>query len=330
MRRRDFIALFGSAVVRWPLPARAQQAGRRPIIGILAPATQSSWTGNESAFRKRLKELGWTDGSTVTIEMRWAEGRTERFAEISEEFARLQVEVIVTAATLPVLAAKRATPRTPIVFAGVGNPVGAGLVASLAKPGGNVTGVSNQTPELAGKRIELLRAVAPGLGRLAILGNIDSQSVAQEMEEARTAASALGLQPVGLAVHRPEDFEPAFEGLKERADALYVAQDPLTAAQRAFINRSALRARLPTMHGQRDFVVSGGLMSGLMSYGPNLPQAFARVAELVDKILRGAKPADIPVEQPTTFELVINLGTARALGLTVPASVMAVADEVIE
>jgi putative ABC transport system substrate-binding protein len=310
----------------WPLHARAQQAGRRPSIGLLAPGSQSSWSSNEAALRRRLSERGWTDGSTVTIQTRWADGRGERFVEIAEEFARLEVDVIITAATLPVLAAKRAAPRTPIVFAGVGNPVGAGLVASLAKPGGNVTGVSNQTSELAGKRIELLRVIAPGLARLAILGNIDGQSVAQEMEEARTAASAMGLQPVSLAVHRPEDIEPALAGLSDRADALYVAQDPLTATARTFINRSALQARLPTMHGQRDFVVSGGLMS----YGPNLPESFARAAELVDKILRGARPADIPVEQPTRFDLVINLATARALGLTVPASLIATADEVIE
>jgi putative tryptophan/tyrosine transport system substrate-binding protein len=320
------MSLVGGAMGLWPLYARAQPSRKIPVIGVLAPSNPQSWRTNESAIRARLSELGWTDGSTVTIQMRWADARNERFVEIAEEFARLRVDVIVTGASLPVLAAKRAAPNTPIVFAGVGNPVAAGLVASLARPGGNVTGVSNQTPELAGKRIELLRGVAPGLGRLAILGNNDTPSVAQEMEEARRAASALGLQHVSLAVHRTEDISPAFEGLSDRADGLYVVQDPLTGANQVLINNSALKARLPTMLGNPDYVVSGGLMS----YGPGLSELFRRAADLVDKILRGAKPADIPVEQPTRFDLVINLGTARALGLTVPASLIATADEVIE
>ena len=299
---------------------------RSAVIGVLVSSNAQSWSSNESALRARLSELGWTDGSTVTIQMRWADARNERFVEIAEEFARLEVDVIVTGGTLPVVAAKRAAPNTPIVFAGVGNPVGAGLVASLARPGGNVTGVSNQTPELAGKRIELLRGVVSNLGRLAILGNIDSPSVAQEMEEARRAAGALGLQQVSLAIHRAEDISPVFEGLSDRADGLYVVQDPLIGAKQVLINSSALKARLPTIHGNRDFITSGGLMS----YGPNLSDSYRRAADLVDKILRGARPADTPVEQPTRFDLVINLGTARALGLTVPASLTAMADEVIE
>jgi putative ABC transport system substrate-binding protein len=234
--------------------------------------------------------------------------------------------VIVTGGALPVVATKRAAPNRPIVFAAVGNPVGAGLVASLARPGGNVTEVSNRTPELAGKRIELLRGVVSNLGKLAILGNIDSPSVAQEMEEARRAAGALGLQQVSLAIHRAEDISPVFEGLSDRADGLYIVQDPLISAKQVLINSSALKARLPTMHGNRDFITRGGLMS----YGPNLSDSYRRAADLVDKILRGAKPADIPVEQPIRFDLVIHLGAARTLGLTMPASLIATADEVIE
>ena len=295
MKRREFITLLGGAAA-WPLAARAQKAGKVPTIGFLGaatPATASAWT---AAFTQRLGELGWVEGSNVAIEYRWAEGRSERFAEIASEFVRLKVDIIVTHSSPPVLAAKQATSVIPIVFATAGNPVGTGLVASLARPGGNVTGLSNQTGDLAAKRVELLRQVAPRLTGLAILANVENPAAVADMHEAETAARTLGLDAIPIEIRRAEDIAPGFE------------------------------ARLPTMHGFREYVQS----AGLMSYGPNLPDGFRRAADYVDKILSGAKPGDLPVEQPTKFDLVINAKTARALGLEIPHTLLALADEVIE
>jgi putative ABC transport system substrate-binding protein len=327
MRRREFIGFIGGAAA-WPAVAWAQQQrlNRIPTIGILVASNREDWAGNALAFERRLAELGWNNGSNVTIESRWADGRSDRFAKIADELVQLKVDIIVTGGTLPVLAAKNATSTIPILFAGVGNPVGAGLVAALAHLEGNVTGVSTQTPEIASKRVQFLREIAPGLSRLAILGNIDSASVVQEMAEARAAATTFGLQTLRLEIHHPDDISPVFAGLKDRADALYVVIDPLVLARRSLINTMAIGARLPTMHGSREFAAAGGLMS----YGANLPDSFRRVAEFADKILRGAKPGDIPVEQPTKFELVINLTTAKALGLSAPLTLLAIANEVIE
>ena len=326
MRRREFITLLGGAAAAWPLAARAQQPAKLPTIGFLGastPSAQSQWV---AAFVQRLRELGWIEGRTVAIEYRWAEGRSERFAEIAAEFVRLKVDVIVTAGTAAVLAAKQATSVIPIVFAVAGDPVGSGLVASLARPGGNVTGLSIQATDLAGKRLELLREVVPGLRRLAIMANVGNPGAVLEMGEVQAAARTLGLEVATLEIRRAEDIAPAFEALKGRADALYVCADPLVITNRIRINTLALGARLPTMHGIREYVEAGGLMS----YGPNFPDLFRRAADYVDKILRGAKPADIPVEQPTKFDLVINLTTAKALGLDVPPTLLARADEVIE
>jgi putative tryptophan/tyrosine transport system substrate-binding protein len=283
----------------------------------------SQWV---AAFVQRLRELGWIEGRTVAIEYRWAEGRSERFAEIAAEFVRLKVDVIVTYATPPVIAAKRATAVVPIVSAVMGDPVGTGLVANLARPGSNVTGLSVLTPDLAAKRLELLREVVPGLRRLAVLANVSNPISGPEMSEVQAAAKALGLDVVTLEIRRTEDIAPAFETLKGRAQALYVAGDPLVVAHRVSINTLALVARLPTNYNQREYVEAGGLMS----YGVNWPDLFRRTAEYVDKILRGAKPGDIPVEQPTKFDLVINLNTAKALGIAVPPTLLARADEVIE
>ena len=268
---------------------------------------------------QRLRELGWIEGRTIAIDYRWAEGRSERFAEIAAEFVQLKVDVIVTSGTRRSLAAKQATSVIPIVFAVAGDPVGSGLVASLARPGGNVTGLSIQSADLVGKRLELLREVVPGLRRLAILANVGNPAAVLEMSEVQAAARTLGLEVVTLEIRRAEDIVPAFEALKGRADALYLCSDPLIITNRIRINTLALGARLPTMHGSREYVEAGGLMS----YGPNFPDLFRRAAEFVDKILRGAKPADIPVEQPTKFDLVINLTTAKALGLAVPPTLLA-------
>ena len=296
-----------------------------PMIGFLGantPAVQSQWT---AAFVQRLRELGWIEGRTVAIEYRWGEGRTEGFTEFMAEFVRLKVDVILTHGTA-VPAAKQATAVIPIVFAIAGDPVGSGMVASLARPGGNVTGLSLQQADVVGKCIELLREVVPGLRRLAILANVGFPNAATVIAEVQAAARMLGLEVATLEIRQAEDIAHAFEALKGRADALYVASDPLVNTNRIRINTFALGARLPTMHTFREHVEAGGLMS----YGPNLPDLWRRAGDYVDKILRGAKPADLPVEQPTKFDFVINLVTAKALGLSVPRMLLARADEVIE
>jgi putative ABC transport system substrate-binding protein len=279
-----------------------------------------------AAFVARLRELGWIDGRNVAIEVRWAEGRDERFAEIAAEFVRRKVDVILTHNTPPVLAAKQATSVIPIVFATAGDPVGIGVVASLARPGGNVTGLSGEATDTAGKRLELLREVVPGLRRLAILANVGSAYTTLELSQVWPTARLLSLEATVFEIQRTEDIALAFEALKGRADALYVTPDPVTIVNRVRISTLALGARLPTIYAVREPVEAGGLMS----YGPNWPHMFRRAADYVDKILRGTKPADIPVEQPTKFDLVINLTTAKALGLEVPPSLLARADEVIE
>ena len=323
MRRRDFITLVGGAAAAWPRAARAQQ--KLPTIGYLGTAAAAAWAPWTAAFVQRLHELGWTDGRTVEIRYRWAEGRAERWAEIAAEFVRLKVDVIVTGGNAAV-AAKQASSAVPIVFALVDDPVGLGLIASLARPGGNVTGLSIQNPDLAGKRVELLREVVPGLRRLAIMANVELPSAASEMREVQTAARTLGLDATTFPIRRAEDIAPAFEALKGSADALYVVGDGLVITHRVRINTLALIARLPTIYPVREYVDAGGLMS----YGPNFPDQFRRAADYVDKILRGAKPGEIPVEQPTKFDLVINLTTAKALGLTIPESFLLRADEAIE
>jgi putative ABC transport system substrate-binding protein len=275
---------------------------------------------------QRLRELGWSEGRNVAIEYRWAEGRSERFAEIAAEFVRLKVDVILTHNTPPALAAKQATSVIPIVFATAGDPVGSGIVASLARPGGNVTGLSSQAPDAAGKKLELLGELIPGLHRLAILADVNNPYAALDVGEVRGAARTLGLEVSTFEIRLAGDIDAAFEALKGRAQALYVVAVPLLFVNRVRINALALAARLPTMHGVREYVEAGGLMS----YGPNWPDMWRRAADFIDKILRGAKPADLPVEQPTKLELVINLKTAKALGLTIPPAVLARADEVIE
>jgi ABC-type uncharacterized transport system substrate-binding protein len=322
VKRRAFIMLIGGAAVAWPLAARAQQ--KLPTIGLLGASTPANWSQWTTAFVQRVRELGWIEGRTVAIEYRWAEGRSERYTEIADEFVRLNVNVIVTVGSA-VPAAKHATSFIPIVFAAAVDPVGAGLVGSLARPGGNVTGLSVQSSDLAGKRLELLREAVPALRRLAIIGNVGYPAAVLELREVQRAADKLGLDVDTLEIRRADDIVPAFGTLRSGAQALYVCPDALVNANRGRINTMALGARLPTMHGLRD-----NLEGALLSYGPNLPDLWRRAGDYVDKILRGAKPADLPVEQPTKFELVINLVTAKALGLTVPSTLLARADEVIE
>jgi putative tryptophan/tyrosine transport system substrate-binding protein len=325
MRRREFITLIGGASA-WPLVARAQQAGKLPTIGFLGAGTPSAWSHWVAAFVQRLHERGWIEDRTVAIQYRWAEGRGERLAQIAAEFIRLKVDVIVTQSTPAVIAAKQATAVIPIVFVGIGDPVGTGLVASLARPGGNITGLSIQAADTAAKRLELLREVVPNLRRLAIMVNVGNSSSVLESREVQAAARTLGLEVAALEIRRGEDITPAFEALKGRAEALFVAPDPLLNTNRVSINTLAQGARLPTMYGLREYVEAGGLVS----YGPSIADQYRRAADYVDKILRGTKPAEIPVEQPTKFDLIINLTTAKALGLTIPESFLLRADKVIE
>ena len=325
MRRREFISLLGGATA-WPLSARAQQTRRLRTIGFLGAATAVVWAPWTAAFEKRLDELGWMKGRTVAIEYRWAEGRSIRFAEIASEFVRFNVDVIVTAGTESTIAVKQVTSEVPIVVALATDPVAAGLVASLARPGGNVTGFSHQGTDIAAKRLELLREILPNLRRLAILVNVNNPGSVLEMREAEAAARTLGLDVTKLEIRRADDIAPAFEAIKGRADALYVPPDALVNANRVRIHTLSLSAQLPDVYGFRGYVEVGGLMS----YGADFTDLFRRAAEIVNKILRGAKPADIPVEQPTKFDLVVNLTTAKALGLNVPDKLLALADEVIE
>jgi len=326
VKRREFITLLGGAAVAWPLAARAQQSAKLRTIGFSGQSTRSAESELVAAFTQRLRELGWSEGRTITIEYRWSEGRAERFVQIAAEFVRLKADVIVTSGTPQVLATKQATSVIPIVFARVGDPVANGLVVSLGQPGGNVTGLSSQADELAGKRLELLREVIPSLRRVAILANVGNPFSVMELGEAQAAARTLGLEFDALEIRRAEDIVPAFEAIKGRTQALYVCPDGLVDANKIRINTSALGARLPTMHGYREYVEAGGLMS----YGAKLPEMYRRAADYVDKILRGAKPGELAVEQPTKFDFIINLTTAKALGIELPPTLLSRANEVIE
>lgn len=324
MRRREFITLLGGAATVWPIAAPAQQAGKMPTIGILG-VDFTGWGPWAAAFVARLHELGWIEGRTVALEYRWDEGRDARDAEIADEFVRLKIDVIL-ANGKSVAALKRATTTIPIVFPLAPDPVGGGYVDSLSRPGGNITGLSIEATELASKRLALLREVVPGLRQVAIMFDADYPQAALEAGAVQAVARTLGLNAMSLEIRRAEDVASAFEALKTRADALYVVVSSLINANAARITTLALGARMPTIFVAREYVQLGALMS----YGPNFPDLFRRAGEIVDKILRGAKPADIPVEQPTKFELVFNLKTAKVLGLTIPPNLLSIADEVIE
>jgi len=313
------------APLTFPLTAGAQQGERVRVIGYLGVTTPSDGSERTAAFVQGLRELGWIEGRNVAIEVRWAEGRGERFSAIAAEFVRLKVDVILTAGGA-VLATKQATSVIPIVFAVANDPVGSGLVASLARPGGNVTGLSLQFTDVAGKRLEFLRETVPGLRRLGIMANIGYPGAVLESREVQAMGRALGLEIARVEIERPEDIPLVFKTLKSRADALYVCADPLLGSHRTWINTLALATQTPTMHGNREHVEAGGLMS----YGANFSDLYRRAAYFVDKVLRGTKPADIPVEQPTKFDFVINLKTAKVLGLDIPPTLLARADEVIE
>jgi putative ABC transport system substrate-binding protein len=324
MRRREFITLIGGAATAWPFAARAQRAGKVPTIGFIGISASgfNSWS---AAFAERLQELGWIEDRTVAIEYRWSEGRSERVSEIATEFVQQKLDLIVAyGAAVTIL--KQATASIPIVFAIAVDPVGVGLVANLSHPGGNVTGLSVQATDAAGKRLELLREVDPKLGRLGILFDAGYAAAVQEKGEVQVLARSVGLEVVPQEIRRAEDIASAFDALKGQVDALYVTENALILTNGKTISTLALNVQLPTTCTNANIARAGALMS----YGPNFPALFRRAAESVDKILRGTKPGDIPVEQPTKFDLVINLKTANALGLSVPPTLLARADEVIE
>jgi putative ABC transport system substrate-binding protein len=327
MRRREFMFGLGGAAAVWPLPLRAQQQGRIPRVGYLFSFVPSEGGHLWDACRKGLHDLGYVEGRSIVLEPRWAEGKHERLPALVAELVRLNVDVIVAAATPASRAAKAATATIPIVIVAVGEPVRAGLVASLARPGGNVTGLGLLTPDLSGKRLELLREIVRNLSRVAVLMNPENPVSAIFLEETQAATRKLGVELQRVDARSPDEIEPAFAAATaRRADALIVFDDPALWSYRPRIVALSAARRLPAMYGLRDFVDDGGLMS----YGPNRPDQYRRTAIFVDKILKGAKPADLPVEQPTKFDLVINLKTARALGLDVPPMLLARADEVIE
>jgi putative ABC transport system substrate-binding protein len=324
MRRRQFIALVGAATAL-PIAARAQQSAKPPTIGFLGTTSASAWNSWTAAFVERLGQLGWIEGRSVKIEYRWAEGKEQNFAQIAAEFVRLKADIVVTSGAAG-LAVKQATSTIPVVLTIASDPVGSGLVANLSRPGGNITGLSAQAPDLAGKRIEILRELLPGLHRLAVLGDIGYPASKLEFDEVQAVGRRLGFEVIKLEVQKAADIAPSLESLQGGADALYVCTGPLINTNRIIINDTANAAHLPTIHSEKTYIEAGGLIC----YGPVVADMFRRAAELVDKILRGATPSDIPIEQPTKFELIVNLKTAGVLGLTVPPTLLARADEVIE
>jgi putative ABC transport system substrate-binding protein len=324
MERREFIKIFCGFVGAWPLAARAQQPENQRVIGILG-ADATVWRPWTAALTERLRELGWSDGDTVTIEYRWAQGRSDRISEIGAEFERRKVDAIITYGSAATIL-KQTITTIPIVFAVAFDPVRGDLVQSLARPAGNITGVSIQQPDLVAKRLTLLRRAIPQLHRLGILADAEYAEPMLEADRVKSIAQASGLEAARIGVWRAEDFAPAFEALRNKADALYVVSDALMATNRARIVTLALSGRLPTMMSYDDYVEAGALMS----YGPDYPDLFRKAAEMVDKILRGTKAGDIPVEQPTKFEFAINTKTAATLGLTIPQTFLATVDEVLK
>ena len=327
MRRRDFFKVIAVSVA-WPFGARAQPVGKRYTIGILSAGNEHAVNpAVNTAFSEALQELGWVEGKNVVFAYRYAENRLERLPELAADLVRREVDVIAAAGTLAPLAAKRATTTIPIVMTAAGDPLGSGLIASLARPGGNVTGMSLMASDLGAKRLELLKEVLPRLSRVAVLWNAANPYSVLVFNQTQAAGRTLGIEVRSVEVRGPDDFDSAFEAARGlHPDALITVEDPLTASYRTPIAEFTARQQLPSLHGIREFVAAGGLMS----YGANLADLFRRAAYYVDKILRGARPADLPVQQPTKFELIINLKTAKAFGLQVPSSLLARADEVIE
>ena len=329
MRRREFIALVSGAATAWPLLARAQQIGKVPTIGYLSPGSASPGPlAYHDEFQRGLQELGYVGGRNIIIEYRFAEGKFDRLDQLAAELVGLNVDLIVSVVTQASLAAKKATTTIPIVIVSVADPVGAGLVGNLARPGANVTGTSAMTSEVIGKSLALLKQTVPTVSPVAVLWNPNNVTYqGQIMREVEIAAGKLGVELQTFGVGRPDEFDRTFAAITSaRAASLLVLPDPLFSSYTAQIADLANKNRLPAMYGLREDAGAGGLLA----YGPKYADLYRRAADYVDKILKGAKPADLPVEQPTKFEFIINLNTARTLGLTIPSGVLAIADEVIE
>ena len=327
MNRRAFTTLLGGAAVVWPIAARAQQAGKVHRIGVLETISTTLNVANFYALREGLRQLGYAEGQNLVIEYRSADGRDDRFPGLARELLALKVDVIVTRGTPAAKAVKNATSTVPVVMMASGDPVGVGLVTSLARPGGNITGLSAIVGELSPKRLELIKEIVPGLARIAVLANTSNDAVRRDWARIETAARSLGVQSQLLDLRESDALGPTFDDASaRRADALVVVIDAITQANQQRIVDLAMKHRLPAIYSSREFVDAGGLMS----YGVSYPDLYRRAATYVDKILKGTKPADLPVVQPTKFELVINLKTAKALGIEVPPSLLALADGVIE
>lgn len=326
MRRREFILLTSGVAIGSMSAAYGQQTAKPPIVGFLVAGTQASHGAWVAAFVERLSKLGWTDGRNVKIEYRWAAGDVQQITQFAAEFVRLKVDVIVTSA-YGVVAAKQATSSIPIVFAAYGDAIANGIVASLARPGGNVTGLSIQPSELSSKRLELARDIIPNVRRFAALVNTNYSGVTQEVAGIRAASARLNIETNILEIQTADDIDVAMATLRTiQADVLYVYSEPLTNANKSKIIKAATAAKIPTIFGFREFVDAGGLIS----YGANFIDLFARAAEYTDKILRGEAPADMPIQQPVKFDLIINLKSAKAIGLNISETFLARADEVIE
>jgi putative tryptophan/tyrosine transport system substrate-binding protein len=325
MNRRDFITLLGGAAVAWPLGARAQQSHKVPRIGVVLPGTPTSFAPRTKAFVEGLQDLGYVEGRTVAFEWKWGQDRVDRLPDLAAELVGSQVDVIVTGGTPATKAVKNATRTTPIVMAMVGDPVGAGLVESLGRPGGNATGLSIVATDLSGKRLQLLKEIVPGLSSIAVMSYGANPQSQMELSETQIAAQKLDLQVHSVPISADSSIENAFEKIKN-VQALIVVTDPILFSQRSQILALAAGSRLPAMYPYRAFSEAGGLIS----YAPNDRDVFRRAASYVDRILKGANPGDLPVEQPTKFELVINLKTANELGLTIPPTLLGTADEMIE
>jgi len=327
IKRRKFFTLFGGAVLAWPLAVRAQPMAKVWHVGMLETTAATLNATNLDAFKQALRQLGYIEGQNLIVEYRSGDGHIERFPQLAAELVRLNVDIIITRGTPAALAAKKATATIPIVMAAIGEPVETGMVASLARPGGNVTGLSAFVTELTAKRIEIMREVIPQLSRMALIDNMANRSVPAQWDETKRAAFALGIQPQLYDVRKAEDIERAFSSaIAQRVNALSVGNDSVVIANRIQVVQLAAKHRLPAIYATRDFVDAGGLLS----YAAHYPDLYRRAAAYVDKIFKGAKPADLPVEQPTKFEIVVNLKAASALGLTVPSTLLARADEVIE
>jgi putative ABC transport system substrate-binding protein len=329
MRRREFVTLLGGAAIAWPLAARAQQPERMRRIGVLQGLAESDpeWPRRFGAFKQRLQELGWNEGRSVAFEFRFADGKPERLPALAAELVQANIDVILTNAAQPIEAARKATSTVPIVMASVGDALGAGYVASLARPGGNVTGLTLVATDQSAKRLQLVKEIVPNLVRVAVLWNGNASGHRLQLQEMERANPGLGIVLQSLPIRNVDEIDAGLQAaVQANAQAIVTMDDPVVQSQRERIVAFAMRQRLPVMSEFRPATEAGALMS----YGPNQIDLWRRAADYVDKILKGAKPADIPVEQPTKFELVINLKTAKALGITIQPGVLAIADEVIE